>query len=69
MTQENHKDLKGLVKEASRTQDDGDGVNNSVHAFLEVAGECGLILLSGPKYDGDTPKIKHACLFDVSLLL
>ena len=33
MTQENHEDLIGLVKEASCTEDDGDGVYDSVHAF------------------------------------
>ena len=38
MAQENHKDLIGLVKEASRTEDDGDGMEDSVHAFLEVSG-------------------------------
>ena len=38
MTQENHKDLIGLVKEASRTEDDGYGMEDSVHAFLEVSG-------------------------------
>ena len=63
MTQENHKDLIGLVKEASRTEDDGEGMEYSVHAQ-----ECGLILLLGLLADGDTPNNKHACLLAVSLL-
>ena len=38
MAQENQEDLICLVKEAAGTEDNGDGVHNSVHVFLEVLG-------------------------------
>ena len=77
MTQENHEDLIGLVKEASCTEDDGDAVQSSVHAFpggLRSVASYSYSILHiyiyrlGLLTDGDTPKNKHVCLLAVSLV-